>query len=54
MRPPYPVIDAHVHIIPWEQVRADAMARMAAGRDNFETIRAITRDPHRQIGRAHV
>lgn len=49
MHPPYPVIDAHVHIIPWEQVRADAMARMAAGRDNFETIRAITRDPHRLV-----
>ena len=49
MRPPYPVIDAHVHIIPWEQVRPDAMARMAAGRDSFETVRAITRDPHRLV-----
>jgi len=49
MRPPYPVIDAHVHIMPWEQVRPDAAARMAAGRENIETIRAITRDPHRLI-----
>ena len=47
MRPDYPVIDAHVHIMPWEQVRPDAAARMAAGRKDFDEIQAICRDPYR-------
>lgn len=49
MRPPYGVIDAHVHIMPWEQIRPEALALMAGGRDDFESIQAITRDPHRLI-----
>jgi hypothetical protein len=49
VRPPYAVIDAHVHIAPWEQVRADAAARMAAGRSAMDEIHAVSRDPHRLI-----
>lgn len=47
-RPPYPVIDAHVHIIPWGEVHPDARARMS-NRDDFEEIEAICSDPHRLI-----
>ncbi len=49
MRPDYPVIDVHVHIAPWDQVRPDAAVSLAAGRDNLEEIHAICRDPHRLI-----
>jgi predicted TIM-barrel fold metal-dependent hydrolase len=49
MRPPYPIIDAHVHIAPWEQVLPDAAALMSAGREDFEIARAICRDPHRLV-----
>jgi predicted TIM-barrel fold metal-dependent hydrolase len=46
MRPPYAVIDAHVHIAPWEQVLPDAAALMSRGRKDFERAQAICRDPH--------
>jgi uncharacterized protein len=49
MRPDYPVVDSHVHIMPWEQVRPDAAARMAAGRSDFQAVQAVCRDPHRLI-----
>jgi len=49
MRPPYPVIDAHVHIMPYDQILPDALARISAGRKDFEDIRAICSDPHRLI-----
>ena len=49
MRPPYPVIDAHVHIMPYDQILPDALARISAGRKDFEDIQAICSDPHRLI-----
>lgn len=49
MRPPYAVVDAHVHIAPWDQVRADAAARMAAGRNGMDEVHAVCRDPYRLI-----
>ena len=49
MRPPYPVIDAHVHIAPWDHVHPEAAALVSAGRDDFEAVEAICRDPHRLI-----
>ena len=49
MRPPYPVIDAHVHIAPWEHVHPEARSLAAAGRDDFEIIQTICRDPHRLV-----
>lgn len=49
MRPPYPIVDAHAHIAPWEQVLPDAAALMKAGRSDFEHAYAICRDPHKLI-----
>ena len=49
MRPPYPVIDAHVHVAPWDRVRPEAAALAAAGRDDFEAVRELCRDPHRLV-----
>ncbi len=49
MRPPYPVIDAHFHIAPWQQVPAAAIARMVEAWPNLDTIRAVTSDPRRLI-----
>jgi hypothetical protein len=49
MRPPYPIVDAHVHIAPWEQVLPDAGALMKAGRADFENAYAICHDPHKLI-----
>ena len=49
MRPPYPVIDAHVHIVPWERMFPDAVERMAMGRDDLERVQALCHDPHRLI-----
>lgn len=48
MYPPYPVIDAHVHIMPWEQVHPDAAARMS-NRPDFEKIKAVISDPDQLI-----
>lgn len=50
MQPPYPVIDAHVHIMPWDMVRPDAAERMGRGKPDFEEVLAISRDPARLIG----
>lgn len=47
-RPPYPVIDGHVHIMPWGQVLPDAAARMS-NRPDFDDVRAAISDPHRLV-----
>ncbi|MBI3360410.1 MAG: hypothetical protein HY023_04800, partial [Chloroflexi bacterium] len=49
VRPDYPVIDAHVHIAPWEMVRADAVSRIGQGKPDFEQIKTICGDPARLI-----
>ncbi|MFQ5399258.1 MAG: amidohydrolase family protein [Anaerolineae bacterium] len=48
MLPPYPVIDAHVHIMPWDQVHPDAASKMNQ-RPDMDEIYAISSDPHRLI-----
>ena len=48
-RPPYAVIDAHVHIMPWDQMRPDASATMS-NRPDFAEVLAISSDPARLIG----
>lgn len=48
MNPPYPVIDAHVHIMPWEQIHPDAAAQMD-NRPDIGEIKTICSDPHRLI-----
>ncbi len=49
MRPPYQIIDTHVHIAPWEQLLPDTATLMKTGREDFETAYIICHDPHRLI-----
>jgi len=39
------VIDAHIHVQPWSMFTPEASARMAAGRQDLESIREICGDP---------
>src|SRR5437660_12852913 len=39
------VFDCHVHVQPWEQMRPDALARMAAGRRDLPEIRKALGEP---------
>lgn len=48
-RPDYPVIDAHVHIMPWEMVRPDAASRLGGGKPDFDQVKAISSDPARLL-----
>jgi len=49
VRPPYAVIDAHVHIAPWDQLRADAAASLAVGRNGMDEVHAVCRDTYRLV-----
>lgn len=49
MPPEYPVIDSHVHIMPWEQLRSDAADRLGRGKPDFEALKVITSDPARLL-----
>ncbi len=40
-----PVFDVHIHIQPWEQLKPAVRQRMARGRQNYEELLAIMRDP---------
>lgn len=44
MRPPYGVVDLHVHIQPWEQLKPEIRARMA-GRPGAAEIERLMRRP---------
>ncbi|NDJ33041.1 MAG: amidohydrolase, partial [Chloroflexi bacterium] len=48
MKPPYPIIDAHVHIFPWENIRPDAASKMNQRPDMAE-IYEMCQDPARLI-----
>jgi predicted TIM-barrel fold metal-dependent hydrolase len=39
------VFDCHVHVQPWEQMKPDVRARMAAGRRDLEEIQQALSDP---------
>jgi predicted TIM-barrel fold metal-dependent hydrolase len=39
------VIDAHLHVQPWEQVKPDALAKMQANRANLDEVRAAMERP---------
>ncbi len=41
------VIDAHVHIQPWEQMKPDVLAAMRRGHADFEELLAYSRSPDR-------
>lgn len=49
MRPPYPVIDVHVHIMPWDNIQPQALERLRADREDFDEIEAVCADPARLI-----
>src|SRR5215475_5921792 len=42
-RPPR-ITDVHVHMQPWESFRPDTLARMRAGRPDFDTIIGMSND----------
>ncbi len=44
MKPPYPVVDAHIHIQPWEMIHPHALEALKRGRDAERTL-AMMRDP---------
>lgn len=44
MKPPYPVIDAHIHIQPWEMIHPHALEALKRGRDAERTL-AMMKDP---------
>ncbi|MDQ4075082.1 MAG: amidohydrolase family protein [Chloroflexota bacterium] len=44
MMPPYSVIDAHIHIQPWEMLHEGARAALQRGRDTEQTMEMM-RDP---------
>jgi uncharacterized protein len=44
MQPPYPIIDAHIHIQPLEMLRPAALAAFQRGSE-IEQIREMTQDP---------
>lgn len=39
------VIDAHLHVQPWEQVKPDALAKMKANRANLDEVHACMKTP---------
>lgn len=41
MKPPYPVIDAHIHIQPWEMLHDGAREALSRGRDAQQTRRMM-------------
>jgi predicted TIM-barrel fold metal-dependent hydrolase len=42
---PSRVIDLHIHMQPWDTMRPDVLARMQAGRPEFDELVALSRDP---------
>lgn len=49
MRPPYPIIDVHVHVTPWHYLRPDIGTRVKEGWPDFERVMAMFDDPGRLI-----
>lgn len=49
IRPPVPVIDIHVHIQPWEELKPEVRERMRSGRESFDELEALMRDPDRVL-----
>lgn len=44
-RPPFPVIDVHIHIQPWWQLRPEVQKTMARDKPQYEELLAVMRDP---------
>ena len=45
--PDYPIIDMHIHIQPWWQLRPDVQATMAHGRPNYDDLLDVMKKPER-------
>jgi len=45
MADPKPVVDAHIHVQPWEMMRPAIVEKMRAGRSDLDRIRAIMETP---------
>jgi len=43
------ITDAHVHVQPWDQLKADVRARMAKGRTDFAELERMMREPERVL-----
>ena len=45
--PDYPIIDIHIHIQPWWQLKPDVQKTMAMKRENYEDLLDVMRRPER-------
>ena len=45
-----PVIDAHIHIQPWEQMHTDVRERMFRGHPKLDQVLAYSKDPQAFLG----
>ncbi|MBX7150824.1 amidohydrolase family protein [bacterium] len=43
------IIDIHIHIQPWWQLKPAILERMAKGKENFDALMALMKDPARLI-----
>lgn len=43
--PDYPIIDVHIHIQPWWQLRPEVQATMARGKPHYEELVKLMREP---------
>jgi predicted TIM-barrel fold metal-dependent hydrolase len=48
--PPQPVIDIHIHIMPYHMMKPSAMGLMRRGRKNFEEIERYSAEPKEFLG----
>ena len=46
----YGVIDNHIHVAPWAILHAPILEQLKQGRDQFEFLLSISRDPELLIG----
>jgi predicted TIM-barrel fold metal-dependent hydrolase len=47
----FPIVDAHLHMQPWEMMKPAVLERMRHGRPDFDDLLALTKDPGRFLGR---
>src|SRR5258706_315600 len=47
----FPIVDAHLHMQPWEMMKPAVIARMREGRPEFGELVALTKDPGRFLER---
>src|SRR6185503_20273287 len=50
-RPPMPVTDAHIHVQPWWELRAEVLEVMTRGRTDVPELESIMKSPERLLRR---